>query len=514
MSKHEAPARPNEEMMPPVQDELVIDMPEHIEGYAPLGHHAVVDEEKRFAKVIQADWHEQRAVETMTAEIEQGDPLRASEVRRRMIGQLAITKKTEEGRASLLDEYKQSENDDFYEAGRAYNKAGIYEARRDDELTEIRKELGAIHEAPRYLVVDGTRKPSPVREQLNDYLRRETPALFQEDYRRWVKGQGADAIKRGVDRVEWLSQTSDELLVNFLQWHNDRTEKMNADPAFQQQVREKKEGFKAAIMADMARGDDGLPPEAAQALQKVDGVRIIAGDIFDMSMKSLLGQYRPGRNQIIVGEDFDDETFDHEMRHATLGRFRNELMNEALTEHTMLASRNGDYQTMDPDLREDEGAYAGYRRANSAILNSGISPVPFSKQLAAYIEGDDGGPKSTEFRQELNDAYGGIDVMRFVEDELGEGMKRELTLRPDRPLFEQENAAAGYVTSGVAILGMLAKGMKARDLRVKWTAMDPGQSASWIEHLDKVVAYVEKERAVREPRRRAKVGMIFGGRKK
>jgi hypothetical protein len=491
MQKHEVPPTHLEER-PPLE-ELPgpdIEMPQHIRGYIPNGQEVVMSEEDRVAEELIGDWHADRAAEELMDDIEYGDHAEPLGRRARIIGKLALIKDAAERRFVGGLEYHQTEHDDFFEADHARREASSHGKERDKGLDQVRTHLQEFETFQRDEIVDGEVVPNKLRGKLNSYLENELPDIFQNEYELWVERLDRHEIPGPKDRVDWLSKSSDDMLLNFLQWHNDRIDRMNADPAFQERVTEMKQQVKDHIKAGVMQ-PDGLPREALLSFNRIDNVRVIAGDIFDTDLKELLGYFKHEPGHIVVGEDFDEDTFEHEIYHAALGDMNNTIMAEAMTEHLTLASRNGDYRTMNPDKRDDKGTYVKFRGTNDRILKSGIKEVPIESQIACYIERDKDGPKSRKFHQELNEAYGGIvDVAQFVEYQMTAGYWRAKESHPDMPHHKLMDLAATDVSRSMILLGNLAKGSSYDQLR---TGFAKGQNTStgiWFEQLDRVQEYI------------------------
>lgn len=193
---------------------------------------------------------------------------------------------------------------------------------------------------------------------LSLYCNLEAPKFFTE-----IKRQEAPESSWRT----WLSDgASDEHLTNFLQWHVDAMERKNADPERQRKYELSRKSYKAMLSKGIEEG--WLSPDAEEAIQKVDDIKIYQGDIFDTFLRGTDGYHRSSGGYIVV-TGFDQGIVDHEENHAVLGSLSSRWRKEAATEHIVQAGRHGQPDVMDPAKRSnDSESYAEERGLYSDFL--------------------------------------------------------------------------------------------------------------------------------------------------
>ncbi|MCA9324986.1 hypothetical protein KDA23_02895 [Candidatus Saccharibacteria bacterium] len=262
---------------------------------------------------------------------------------------------------------------------------------------------------------------------------------------------------------QWLIQPPSEgrdvdlRLLNFLQHHNYHMERYNEDPTLKGRIKAEKDRLVRGITSI-------LPITVGQVESALQETKIYCGDEFTMAFGGLCGKYSYSFNRILLEKGFSQHTFDHEACHA-IGGFPDIVWNEAITEHIALVMENGDPDIINPSLRQEEGAYAGYRLIVANVLEMAGAPS-MNQVLATYAESDSDGPAGRHFVKTLAQAYGGYSVTDFIYTRLMQ--------RRDTDEVQNFNQAARFKhwtaeeTSGVArdllILQALLKGKSAKEI--------------------------------------------------
>ncbi len=200
----------------------------------------------------------------------------------------------------------------------------------------------------------------------------------------------------------WLgTKANDGELTKFLRWHVEKIESQQAEPAAQTAIEIERLEYKAGIKKGVK--DGWLHDDALGAVDKVDGIAVYVGDIFDMVMQERGGYHVRGSNHIVVG---GANTFSplkrayrqsvkrgikwatkHEFNHAVLGSLGQPWMDEALTEHIAQVIDNGDPEQMYPDRREhNRSMYTARRTLLADVLTKGRQEIPASLATRAYSE--------------------------------------------------------------------------------------------------------------------------------
>lgn len=498
--------------MPPQWHEP--EVPQHIEGYIPLGQEAIQLEEERVYHSLAADWHDRAAdfkqnMNLHDSEVED-DPHRSSLV----IGRKVLAKVTD-GRFGTGDKNHMA-IEERVAADSAFEASLDKELFRDGMLKQTRAHLREFEAFNRDTIVDGKTVPNPKREALNNYFRGQAPVSIQNSYNSWMKDRmyedqildvvqyedkeyevPEEKITSEYDYANWLAQEPDlsmnaegefpsDPLINVLQWHNNRTEQLNRDPAVQERIAEQKQLLKDSILADIASGE--LIEDAAIATTRIDETRVIIGDIFDTVLKDRLGYHFYGSKTVVVEEGYNDETFRHEMYHATLGMFKDQIMNEAMTEHLTLAGESGDYATINPDRREDVGTYIEFRRVLSGRMTAGKNPNLFNLALASFIEGNENGPATVAYRAAERESFSGINMDKFTSHEITHAMNKLRAKNPDMTERMLTENAARYAYKSIVMMGALSRGVPVDKLKLSWAngRTDP---SGIFDHIERVEEY-------------------------
>jgi hypothetical protein len=186
---------------------------------------------------------------------------------------------------------------------------------------------------------------------------------------------------------DWLStNASDAYVMNFLQWHISEIEQQHTDPETRQKIVEISQQYKADV-AKAAK--NWLHEDAAQASDKVDGIEIYKGDIFDTVVRGSEGYHRLGSRSIVVSS-LSPKIISHELTHAVgFGDDKPRWRMEAEVEHITHSLLYGEPEIMDPSKRtvgSENGDYVSERSLYAAILTEGLEVVPAQLATRAASE--------------------------------------------------------------------------------------------------------------------------------
>jgi hypothetical protein len=201
---------------------------------------------------------------------------------------------------------------------------------------------------------------------------------------------------------EWLSEGTNDLeLRAFLEWHVGHIEEQQIDPNVQAEIEAQKELYKDRLQ--QAVNDGWLHPNATEAIDKVDGVKVFVGDVFDTLMQERGGYHERGSNEIVIASAIDDyenmiidepglienirKHTDHELNHAVLGKLGARWLDEALTEHIAVSLDFGRPEIVDPSERPGgKGTYIHERKLLDLLLNEGRQKIPPNLATKAYSD--------------------------------------------------------------------------------------------------------------------------------
>lgn len=424
-------------LTPPQAHEVEI---EHIQNYWPLGIWAVRAEEHRVELLLGADYHERAAA---YAEGLVGVPEPSGHPIGRLVGKvLGKAVIGPEAKTWLESQDVEPKTPEIVAIGHSA-RAGVNREYidiigkdRDEKLAEVRSHLGELD--------------AYAKMYLDDYLEAEMPPILRSAYMAWLPDK--DDI---WDRASWLTQAPDDQLLNFLQWHTFRTEKINKDPETIERILVEKADYIAKVCAAVAAGK--MPQVALAALDKVADTRVIVGDIFDTTMQATSGYHNVGSTSLVLEEGYSSKTFRHEMNHTVLGELPDKIQNEAITEHIALALDDGDFDNVSPKKHADRGSYLERRDMLAAMLEEGMQKIPVATALAAYCENDPAGPANRRFKEAVDDSFG-VDVSLFVnwqsQQYLSEMKELHLGNSDTQDLFE---SSAAHAAGSLKILGQLER---------------------------------------------------------
>jgi len=191
----------------------------------------------------------------------------------------------------------------------------------------------------------------------------------------------------------WLDRAAtDEQLLNFLQWHVDRMDKLNNDPNNEVKIgiedggRIHAEGIQALVEQGY------LHPQAIEGAKKDPTTKILVGDIFDTLVQGRIG-YASYMGFAVVGET-DQRSIDttvHELNHLNTGRLSHRWINEAITEHITKSIRTGNPGSLVEGLSTDS-PYFEERAFLFRLLGKGPNKdinIPIGKLMQLYSAPDE-----------------------------------------------------------------------------------------------------------------------------
>ncbi|HET7673684.1 MAG TPA: hypothetical protein VFK11_04200 [Candidatus Saccharimonadales bacterium] len=341
-------------------------------GVETLGYYIVNDHtEAALAEVNLAQYDEaQIVVERLTAEKkkpEEVGPLR------RVIGRMLGSVMTEE-EAELVQNMPHFEDD--IKLWRAVDET--FSKIVENDLPGTRKSIADI-------------EPDNI-DFFDEYCEKTLPP-----YLRKVKAESAG----GNTWHSWLTeQADDEQLMNFLQWNIYFTEQQQLDAEANHEIESEREEYKEGIRRGIEEG--WLHDDALFAIDQVDNIAVVIGDVFDTQLKDRGGYHTRSTKFIVIGGatnlpapgDYGSlymnikRTAKHEFNHAVLGEFGHRWINEALTEHIASVMKYGQLERVAPNSRRDPfpGAYNEERELLDYLLKQGSREVPVELATRAYSE--------------------------------------------------------------------------------------------------------------------------------
>lgn len=189
------------------------------------------------------------------------------------------------------------------------------------------------------------------------------------------------------------------VIMKALEWNVANMRRLQNDPEINQAIADKKEDYKARISSAMRQG--WLPSGALQSVKMTDNVDTYIGDTFDTYFQDCSGFYVRGETRVVIGGERTNgnhkygvlrniesgSTLPHELAHATLGRFAERWINEAMTEHITTALLLGEYQVVHPDERTVfDPVYKAEREILHYLLTLGNEQIPLGMAIDAYVD--------------------------------------------------------------------------------------------------------------------------------
>lgn len=225
-----------------------------------------------------------------------------------------------------------------------------------------------------------------------------------------------DASNTDVSWKHYLTwKASDKQLLNFLQWNAHNIQRLQNDPEVLSEVETQKTEFKNSIASAAASG--WLHEDSLNSVKKTDDIKVYIGDAFDTYFRDCGGYYRRGNNWVVVAGErtHANQNYStigqlrtvlmHELCHATLGRFKQRWLDEAIAEHTSLSLRTGQENIVNPyDRRLDAHIYTGEREILDLVLNGGQEKIPVSQATRAYSEQNSNNEKES-FEKAINKSW-------------------------------------------------------------------------------------------------------------
>jgi hypothetical protein len=254
-----------------------------------------------------------------------------------------------------------------------------------------------------------------IRTQLGELP--ETHKLRLDSYlQHYFQGSPRDA---GYETyTDWLSDGSNgarsSVLIGFLREHINELSRQQQSREVQTTIMDSKQAYLKA--QEQAIVDGWLSAHAYTTATKIYDTKVYIGDVWDSMLQGLegdnLGYHYEGSDYIVVAQALDrsdpfrgaqvveriKQVTPHEFNHVQFGHWLPRWLKESTTEHVRLGLQNGDFATLDPDLRTSDpfSAYHGERKLTATLLGGGTELVGTWRATRAYSSE---GPNSEEWKK-------------------------------------------------------------------------------------------------------------------
>lgn len=394
-----------EHLPPPIRHDHLL--PEHIQGYKPLGQAAVAAEERRVHHVLEAESHRE-AVDYIGQYAGYSDP-RHGFSPKTFVDKLRG--KNVPGK-ELVEWIGDTDGEGMHGVRLNHNSSAVMHNigaevqghQLEMSLDEVRSTLRALDKDQRKL--------------LEMYAVTKMPQLLKKSYQKWwYAGKNPKA-----DFTDWLTEpdngNADEpnlQLLNFLQWHNARSDQINSTPETKEQISAEKADFKAKVENAVAAGK--WPDTVLAKLEAVDGTDVYIADEFDTSMSGKLGWALRSQGKLMLKEGYSSHIFRHEMSHVVLGNIPVEYLNEAVTEQIALALDDGNFDVINPGFHSADGIYTTHRQMVDIEMTGGSDVIPLDRLYEIYLEPDNDKKVALyqELRADINRSFG-FESDAFIND--------------------------------------------------------------------------------------------------
>lgn len=270
--------------------------------------------------------------------------------------------------------------------------------------------------------------------------------------------------------VEWLADAADNAqLLNFIQWHNHRFERLAFDPEVMDQIFDLKDRYTEKLQEGVDEGY--LSPNVAKHIIPYAGhASLYLTDYYDATQNDGAAGYANGfwvanspmRSDYgaFIVEPTGNKTLAtvieyagfHEMNHQVLGSLGPVWLNEALTEHIAEAMRDGDWDLLNPQYRAEQGAYDYYRELLDTVLTTPRKSIPLKLLTQDYSENPTGG-WPTSLGEETTAAFVAAYKTPHVIDAIDQRLKALESKFEKKGIlnkFDRQQQAAEIVTQGWA----------------------------------------------------------------
>lgn len=420
-----------------------IALPEHLSAADPLGRMAVRLEEKRFYYDAYRDYNEQGEVLH----------LGLAEQAHREVGISATSRVMAENKVDVHLSFA-----DVYARGTKHyqEQAGDHAALRDNELEFTRQRLASFEARTRPRTIGGKEQHDPLRDHLNFYLKVWTPEPTKMAYESFVREEVRAGRRDTPDMTEWLANSGDTALLNFLQWHNHHAEEINNGRYTQGRIRKSRQQFQDKVHQAVENGSlVGVDHDVIA--ERTENIQVSIIDAFDEVMNNHNGYHVRGSNRIFLKDDYEKRTFDHEMVHAVIGWLPGRMFNEPMTEQVCLGLASGDFTTFNPANRKDKGSYSELRAFQDSELTAGTEPDLWDYKLRAFLAMGKG-PEYNAYVAARKRSFGGVELEDYIEKESEYGREWAEENFPGFNTIELGLVNELYLARGVRLLGEFARG--------------------------------------------------------
>lgn len=284
------------------------------------------------------------------------------------------------------------------------------------------------------------------RQKLDDHLDAVAPPVFRNQN----------------DRRDWASQLNDassDRLRGFLDWNAQRTFAINQDSQVQEELALRKRSYQTSVAE--AVKNKYLLPSALSAVELVEDVPVVVGDIFTVQLRGIHGVYHQREHAVVITEDAPPSVYDHEMNHAALGRLPGRW-NEVMTTHVQMVLHAGEPDLLDPCLRkESDQSYAVARLAAATALRGGHTTISPVVAIEDYCEMGTRETDAPNLREALMCSYNGVDVMQSMENWHSDHTEVLQKAYPNVPAATIKSSSDTYTLLNMTALSAFVRGAPA-----------------------------------------------------
>lgn len=284
----------------------------------------------------------------------------------------------------------------------------------EGHMNQLFDELGTVRERLKEL--------TPRQKQIADtYLKQ----YFEDTH---PKGQNS--------LTDWLSDehgASDSVVFDFLQRHAEEVAFQQHSEETQLMLKQLKAGYVDKVTT--AHADGWLSDNMLHTLDQVEGAEIVIGDVWDTLILGADAYYTPGKRQrfVVVGQALNvsephkdlqkklDVAVWHELLHLHLGRRADSRwFTEAETEHINQSLKSGQFNVIDPRLRQNNGGayYRPERQLLAALTHLGKRPVDPRLVTRAFSSADEETKEWREFSDALDHSWNTRNVLQYVNQKV------------------------------------------------------------------------------------------------
>ena len=284
---------------------------------------------------------------------------------------------------------------------------------------------------------------------------------------------------QSVHWSKYLREVPDEQLDEFLEWQALQTTRANHDPENQAKIAAVNQHYEESIRA--AVDAKTMPPMAIDALQRVKDAQVVIGDGYDLDLQGVEAYCLPDSQVIVIPIDFDESSLFHENNHL-LGAMSFTVLDDAVVEHAALSLIHGNFPTVDPDVRKEApGTYRNKRKLLGAVINQGKYAIQLNDVLEAHLEDEHDGPATQRLEDQVNSAYGDMDVKDFIirqRDSIHAELQETFPQANNLQLDSAKDRYAAFALDGLS-LEVHGQSSKARLKELKHESRRAAGLARW-----------------------------------